>query len=228
MDHLHFSARSQRRVRRRKLVIATWLVGVVATFLGVPGSNAALSVFRTVSPSHALAGSFGAPHSARTGGQSVGEQRLASAGNAVFDVPAAPKRQPAPVPDRHNASHPAASHTAKPKAKGQTKAKATPQPSPSPTPAAVPVAPTGSITSVIYSAAAEMGLSGSYLLGVADCESSLNPQAHSGAGYYGLFQFDRQTWMSYGYGSIYDPVAQARTAARLLAAGQASRWPNCT
>jgi soluble lytic murein transglycosylase-like protein len=81
---------------------------------------------------------------------------------------------------------------------------------------------------VIYSAAAEAGLSGGYLLAVANCESGLDPRAYNAAGYYGLFQFDQQTWMSYGYGSIYDPVAQARTAARLLAAGQASRWPNCT
>ncbi len=88
-------------------------------------------------------------------------------------------------------------------------------------------APSGSISEVIYAAAAEFGLDGSYLLSVAQCESSLNPQATNPAGYYGLFQFDQQTWAAYGYGSIYDPAAQARTAARLIAAGQASRWPNC-
>jgi hypothetical protein len=47
------------------------------------------------------------------------------------------------------------------------------------------------------------------------------------AGYYGLFQFSTGTWAGNGYGSIYDPVAQARTAARMIAAGGASRWPNC-
>ena len=85
----------------------------------------------------------------------------------------------------------------------------------------------GSITEIVYAAAAEHGLDGDYLLSVADCESSLNPYAVNAAGYYGLFQFDEQTWGAYGSGSIYDPVAQAQTAAELIAAGQSSRWPNC-
>jgi soluble lytic murein transglycosylase-like protein len=85
----------------------------------------------------------------------------------------------------------------------------------------------GSIPEIISSAAAEFGLDGGYLLSVASCESGLDPSAVNAVGYYGLFQFDETTWAAYGYGSIYDPVAQARTAARLLAAGQTSRWPNC-
>lgn len=101
---------------------------------------------------------------------------------------------------------------------------ARPRPTPSETET---TAPSGSVTDVIYAAAAEFGLSGDYLLGVASCESGLNPSAYNAAGYHGLFQFDQTTWAAYGYGSIYDPAAQARTAARLLAAGQSSRWPNC-
>ena len=85
----------------------------------------------------------------------------------------------------------------------------------------------GSISEIISSAAAEFGLDGGYLLSVATCESGLDPSAVNAVGYYGLFQFDETTWAAYGYGTIYDPVAQARTAARLLAAGQTSRWPNC-
>jgi soluble lytic murein transglycosylase-like protein len=85
----------------------------------------------------------------------------------------------------------------------------------------------GSTSGIIAQAASEFGLSSSYLIGVAECESGLNPRAYNAAGYYGLFQFDQTTWSAYGYGSIYDPVAQARTAARLLAAGESSRWPNC-
>ena len=84
-----------------------------------------------------------------------------------------------------------------------------------------------SITGIIYSAATEFGLDPGYLLSVAVCESTLNPTAYNPAGYHGLFQFDQTTWAAYGYGSIYDPVAQSRTAARLIAAGQSSRWPNC-
>lgn len=114
-----------------------------------------------------------------------------------------------------------------------------PTPTPSPTEAeatetapaeatpAAPAAPAGSISEIIYAAAAEFGIDGSYLLSVANCESSLNPSAVNPAGYHGLFQFGQETWAAFGYGSIYDPVAQARTAAEMLAAGMASRWPNC-
>ena len=84
-----------------------------------------------------------------------------------------------------------------------------------------------STVELIYNAAAEFGVSGSYMLSIAECESGLNPSAVNSAGYYGLFQFDQTTWAAYGYGSTYDPAAQARTTARLLAAGQSSRWPVC-
>jgi soluble lytic murein transglycosylase-like protein len=90
-----------------------------------------------------------------------------------------------------------------------------------------PAEEAGSTTEIIYAAAAEFGLEGDYLLSVASCESDLDPGAANPVGYYGLFQFDWQTWAAYGYGSIWDPVAQARTAARLLAAGQSERWPHC-
>jgi soluble lytic murein transglycosylase-like protein len=107
-----------------------------------------------------------------------------------------------------------------------------PDPTPSPTEEPEeaepqPAVASGSITDIVRAAAAEFGLSGDYLMAVASCESGLNPGAYNPAGYHGLFQFDQQTWAAYGYGSIWDPAAQARTAARLLAAGQASRWPNC-
>jgi hypothetical protein len=85
----------------------------------------------------------------------------------------------------------------------------------------------GSITEIIYAAAAEYGIDGGYMVSIATCESGLNPGAYNAAGYHGLFQYDQTTWAAYGYGSIYDPVAQARTTAELLAAGQSSRWPNC-
>ena len=94
------------------------------------------------------------------------------------------------------------------------------------TPSPDPIAAT-STTGIIAAAATEFGLDPGYLLSVATCESGLNPAAYNAAGYHGLFQFDQTTWAAYGYGSIYDPTAQARTAARLIAAGQSSRWPNC-
>ena len=110
------------------------------------------------------------------------------------------------------------------------KTRPTPSPSPSEEPAEpepVYVPATGSVAEIIYAAAAEFGLDGAYLLSIASCESGLNAYAHNPAGYYGLFQFDQVTWAAYGYGSIYDAASQARTAARLIAAGQASRWPSC-
>lgn len=108
----------------------------------------------------------------------------------------------------------------------------TPTPSPTQTPAAeaAPVATgsySGSVVDIIYAAAAEFGVSGDWMVAIAECESTLNPNAHNPAGYYGLFQYDQTTWAEFGYGSIYDPVAQARTTAELLAAGQSSRWPSC-
>ena len=91
-----------------------------------------------------------------------------------------------------------------------------------------PAEPSDPVEGAISSAASEFGVDGTYLRSLAWCESDLDPNAHSSAGYYGLFQFDEETWSEYGYGSIWDPVAQARTAARLLAMGEHDRWPNCT
>jgi hypothetical protein len=90
--------------------------------------------------------------------------------------------------------------------------------------AAPPPAPAGSIAAIIQEAALEYGADPAYLLSIASCESGLNPNAYNPAGYYGLFQFHPGTWASNGYGSIWDPVAQARTAARMIAGGQASAW----
>ncbi|MGH2751545.1 MAG: transglycosylase family protein [Actinomycetota bacterium] len=101
------------------------------------------------------------------------------------------------------------------------------EPAAEPVEEVAPVAPAGSIEEIIGSAAAEFGLDPGYLVGVASCESGLDPNAYNEAGYHGLFQFDDQTWAAYGYGSIWDPSAQSRTAARLIAAGEGSRWPNC-
>lgn len=107
-----------------------------------------------------------------------------------------------------------------------------PTPTPSPTATVASAAETpgsysGSITDIIYAAAAEFGVSGDWMVAIATCESTLDPNAYNPAGYYGLFQYDQTTWAEFGYGSIYDPVAQARTTAELLAMGQSSRWPSC-
>ncbi len=84
------------------------------------------------------------------------------------------------------------------------------------------------IIATIGAAAIEFGLSPDYLESVAMCESTFNPLAFHSYGYHGLFQFDLVTWSEFGYGYIYEPEAQARTAAMLLARGEHSRWPNCS
>jgi LysM repeat protein len=65
---------------------------------------------------------------------------------------------------------------------------------------------------------------------VANCESSGNPRAVSPAGYYGLFQFDLQTWRSVG-GSGNPTKASAAEqlmrAKKLYAQRGASPWPVC-
>lgn len=219
MDHLHFGARARRKVRRRQLTIAAWLIGLVAMLFGVPGSNAALTVFHSVEHSHgASASSISGPHDP-IDSPVVGRDALEIL-TPPKPLPAAPSHKPKKHVAKRRAQHEHKSATTSSPA-------ASPAPSPSPSPVPAPVAPAGSLSSVIYNAAAQAGIDGNYLLSIARCESSLNPRAVSSSGYYGLFQFDQETWAAYGYGSIYDPVAQSQTAARLIAAGQTSRWPNC-
>ncbi|MEA2509114.1 MAG: hypothetical protein QOG21_1196 [Actinomycetota bacterium] len=215
MDHLRFGARSRRKARRRQLMITAWLAGMVAAFFGVPGSSAAFGVLHLVDRSSALAaGSLSSHHSSPAHLSDLAE------------IPTSPKPKAHRLAPKHTAARHLHAHASHPKR--QHPAVAHPAPGPSSTPAPTPaVAPVGSVSDVIYAAAANAGISGSYLLSVANCESSLNPGAYNSAGYYGLFQFDQQTWSAYGSGSIYDPVAQANTAARLLAVGQSSRWPHC-
>ena len=102
-----------------------------------------------------------------------------------------------------------------------------PKPSPTPTVKETEEATGGTVVEIIYAAAERHGLSGDYLVGIAECESGLDPSAYNAAGYHGLFQFDQTTWAEFGNGSITDPAAQAEAAASLIAAGQSSRWPVC-
>jgi len=65
---------------------------------------------------------------------------------------------------------------------------------------------------------------------VAKCESGGNPRAVNPAGYYGLFQFDRQTWRSVGgSGSPASASAseQLMRAKKLYSQRGASPWPVC-
>jgi LysM repeat protein len=76
---------------------------------------------------------------------------------------------------------------------------------------------------------AKANLSGGWAQ-VANCESGGNPRAVNSAGYYGLFQFDLQTWRSVGgsgnpaRASAGEQLARAK---KLYAQRGASPWPVC-
>lgn len=197
MEHLHFSARARRRDRLKRRLAGVAIVSLIATMLGIPGMDLGWRLIGRFSGNSATA------QAGVVGGIETSESTKSMLKFQQKIFANRPTPQPENTPE---ATTEATTATAD---------------------STVTTAPAGSITDIIYQAAAEFGLGGDYLVSVAYCESTLNPQATNPAGYYGLFQFDQGTWNAYGYGSIYDPAAQARTASRLIAAGQSSRWPNC-
>lgn len=200
LDRLHFSRRARRRAAIKRRIVWASIVSLTAMALGVPGSDAGLQFVLGVAERHA--GVLWPEEKAVESTESAAAALRFRARTFETRALPTPRRITSITPD------------------------ILPTVTPSATPT-VQTAPVGSVEDVIYAAAAEFGLDGGYLLSVAVCESGLDPNAYNPAGYHGLFQFDQTTWAGNGYGSIYDPVAQARTAARLLAAGEASRWPNC-
>jgi hypothetical protein len=87
------------------------------------------------------------------------------------------------------------------------------------------------IEAVIRAAAATWGADPAQLLRVAWCESRYNPLAYNArSGASGLFQFIPTTWAAnsvragYGGASVFDPVANASTAAYMFRNGQAWQW----
>jgi hypothetical protein len=107
----------------------------------------------------------------------------------------APTLAPAPAPPRHRVSIPTQSYSA------------------------------GSVAGIIYAAAARWGVSGAWMVSIAQCESGLNPRSLNPRGpYYGLFQFLMSTFVHNGGTNIWDPADQANIAAKMLAHGQAWQW----
>lgn len=197
---LHFGTSGRKKARKARFKARLGLVGLVAALIGIPGANAGLEFVR---------GAFSGGDSPATTTDLTGVTTSESAAGMLRFRGNLFKSRPTPSP----------SPTQTPQEQApEPEAPAVAEPAP---------APAGSVTEIIYAAAAEFGIDPNYLLSVASCESGLNPGAVNPAGYHGLFQFDQATWSAYGYGSIYDPAAQARAAARMLAAGMASRWPNC-
>lgn len=116
---------------------------------------------------------------------------------------------------------------------GKCDKKATPAPTAA---IAAPSAPAGGIEGIIRAAAAKHGLSGDYMVHIARCESTLNPNAvnynyYAGGGHpSGLYQFIPSTWArmssqaGYGGASVFDATANANVAAWAFANGRASEW----
>jgi soluble lytic murein transglycosylase-like protein len=206
-ERLDLSSRARRRKGRARVALSAWGVSSLASLLGIP-TGAQLLAQAVARPADKPAGAA----STSTVVLERGAKRARGAARAstqrlVRDAgPGAPAPSEAPAP-----------------AAPETVEQPSEQPPADPEPAPEPQ----SVSGIIYAAAAEFGLAPDYLLSVASCESGLDPGAVNPAGYYGLFQFDEPTWGAYGYGSIWDPEAQARTAARMLAAGMSERWPNC-
>lgn len=87
-----------------------------------------------------------------------------------------------------------------------------------------------SIQDTIRNAASKYGVSGDYLLRIANCESTFNPRAYNPSGATGLFQYKPATWASFsdraGYSgaSIYNVTAQANVTAWAFSNGLAYHW----
>ncbi|MBV9101128.1 MAG: transglycosylase SLT domain-containing protein [Candidatus Dormibacteraeota bacterium] len=113
-----------------------------------------------------------------------------------------------------------------------------PQPTPTPAPAPAPVKPRthsvaapggivdkNGVVGIILAAAARWGVSGTWMVSIARCESGLNPHAVNPRGpYLGLFQFLMSTFTHNGGTNIWDPADQANITAKMLAHGQAYQW----
>ncbi|MEO8897411.1 MAG: transglycosylase family protein [Candidatus Dormibacter sp.] len=106
----------------------------------------------------------------------------------------------------------------------------TPAPAPTARPAAKPavVAPPpaapGSVVAIIEAAAARWGVSGSWMVSIARCESGLRTNAVNPSGHYGLFQFLQSTFTGNGGTNIWSAADQSNITAKMLAHGQAHQW----
>lgn len=90
---------------------------------------------------------------------------------------------------------------------------------------AVPEPPVGTIKQIIWSAAEEYNVSYAWLLGVAQCESGLDPtDVNRTSGASGLFQFMPATFHAHGGTDIWDPVQQADIAAKMFSIGESGEW----
>jgi soluble lytic murein transglycosylase-like protein len=100
-----------------------------------------------------------------------------------------------------------------------------PRPTVKPLVVAGPPAAPGSVVAIIEAAAYRWGVSGSWMVSIARCESGLRTTAVNASGpYLGLFQFLQSTFTHNGGTNIWSAADQANIAAKMLAHGQAYQW----
>jgi hypothetical protein len=122
-----------------------------------------------------------------------------------------------PVTDPPSAA-PTAAPTAAPKPPARPRVVAPPI-------GAGPPADPNSVIGIIEAAAAQWGVSGSWMVKIARCESGLRTNAYNPrVPYIGLFQFLQSTFTHNGGTNIYDAADQSNIAAKMLANGQAHQW----
>ena len=91
--------------------------------------------------------------------------------------------------------------------------------------AAVPEPAVGTVEQIIWTAAQSNGVSYTWLLGVAQCESGLDPTAvNATSGASGLFQFLPATFYGHGGTDIWSAVQQADIAAKMFSLGESGEW----
>jgi soluble lytic murein transglycosylase-like protein len=232
VSKLDFSGRARRRSRKARLALAAWAVSTLATLLGLPTGGQVLA--RVLDDGGGPAGAASTStvvlvrwHRDDARDRAQKARIEAAAVSTTEKLRRADVRPEERREERRKRARRQRRREQRRAERAQEQEEQEQQESQEEAQRATEAAPPDSITGIIYEAAADAGIEGDYLLSVAYCESDLDPGAVNAAGYYGLFQFDEPTWAEFGYGSIWDPVAQAQTAARMLAAGMYDRWPNC-
>ena len=83
----------------------------------------------------------------------------------------------------------------------------------------------GTVKQIIFTAAQTYKISYTWLLGVAECESGLDPTSvNRSSGASGLFQFMPATFYGHGGTDIWDPTQQANIAAQMFSIGESGEW----
>lgn len=85
------------------------------------------------------------------------------------------------------------------------------------------------VEAIITAAAQADGVSPTWMISTAECESGLRANAYNPSGpYYGIFQFVMSTFRAHGGTDIWDPTQQAQIAASMFASGDSVAWPVCS